>query len=343
MKRTLYLFLLLFVVNATNISAQVNIGSLDNPHAGAVLDLSKAKGDNLGLLLPKVYLRDIADFQLPVDGTSTSGNAMGMMVFNTNAKTTNGNGTGIYVWDGSAWKSLTSFSFSNSSDKVTSFYLIPSDSVIMIRLGNALTFTLDQVFPKDAIKGVTWNITGGGNTIAIDGSTSTNCTIKANAIGGAELTVSSVDNNAVEKIRIIVVAANHTCSNNDGYNIEDGVFHGGEFAIHGTTFNLDDLIKLGFTPTTAELCVGHLGSDKKNHTDARKSCENKSTADIKWRLPNAAELINIGAQTWMTRASYWSGTVSSTATAYSWKPIFGHVTEARDSETHNVVCVNKLY
>ncbi|MDR0863942.1 MAG: hypothetical protein LBO74_03300, partial [Candidatus Symbiothrix sp.] len=63
MKKNLFLLLMLIGMSAVSANAQVLIGgngTTDNPHAGAILDLSKATGK--GLLLPKVDLQAADDF-----------------------------------------------------------------------------------------------------------------------------------------------------------------------------------------------------------------------------------------------------------------------------------------
>jgi len=99
MKKVLFLMFLLFLIGlgTANVKAQVAIGANTVPHPGAVLDL---KSTNQGLLLPHVALSDVAVFGL----AGTASQAVGMMVYNTNASITNGNGVGVYVWDGNNWK-----------------------------------------------------------------------------------------------------------------------------------------------------------------------------------------------------------------------------------------------
>ncbi|MDR1737449.1 MAG: hypothetical protein LBR66_01325, partial [Candidatus Symbiothrix sp.] len=92
------------LVAGTVAQAQVNIGSLNNPHPGAILDISQS-GYELGFLLPRVELDDVSVFQLQAlsdDGTVKA--AKGMLVYNT-SKTTKGGGgfVGEFVWDGSKW------------------------------------------------------------------------------------------------------------------------------------------------------------------------------------------------------------------------------------------------
>jgi hypothetical protein len=89
-----------------NISAQVNIGTIDPPHAAAVLDLSQKEtsAPARGLLLPRVPLTDLTSFQLPTTIVDTEEKATGMVVYNLaeNAFVC----PGLYVWDGSTWNRL---------------------------------------------------------------------------------------------------------------------------------------------------------------------------------------------------------------------------------------------
>ncbi|KQC32840.1 hypothetical protein AAU57_05575 [Nonlabens sp. YIK11] len=79
--------------------SQVGIGTI-TPDPSSILDLS---GSNKGFLGPRVSLSDVADAS--IDGSVP--NAEGLMVYNTNPSITNGLGKGYYVWNGSAWSSLT--------------------------------------------------------------------------------------------------------------------------------------------------------------------------------------------------------------------------------------------
>jgi len=95
-----FLMLALFVLSAASANAQVTIGTTNDPHAGAVLDLQST---TKGLLLPNVSLEKVSKFQLATDAEAASG--VGMIVFNINANIVGGNGAGIYVWDGTKWMS----------------------------------------------------------------------------------------------------------------------------------------------------------------------------------------------------------------------------------------------
>jgi hypothetical protein len=102
MKRMIFLMLTLSIWNAVNLNAQVLIGGNegDEPHPGAILDLSPLEDKKLGLLLPNVSLsNDASAFQL--GGENEDGaEATGMIVYNTSPSL---DGPGLYVWDGSEW------------------------------------------------------------------------------------------------------------------------------------------------------------------------------------------------------------------------------------------------
>ena len=94
--------LLLMGLGAASVKAQVRIGGNASPNAAAVLDLNATDdatptGNNGGLALPRVSLSS-ATAQL-------NGNTpiIGMLVYNTNASMTGGNGVGMYFWNGSGW------------------------------------------------------------------------------------------------------------------------------------------------------------------------------------------------------------------------------------------------
>jgi len=96
MKKILFGALFLLFSGTAFVSAQVTIGTNDNPHEGAVLDL---RSTNQGLLLPNVFINDAGFFQL--DGDEAV--AVSMMIYNTNPDIINGQGKGIYVWNGENW------------------------------------------------------------------------------------------------------------------------------------------------------------------------------------------------------------------------------------------------
>ncbi|GHT88996.1 hypothetical protein FACS189474_5180 [Bacteroidia bacterium] len=98
MKKMFLLMLMLMVLGAASVNAQVRIGGTIDPDKSAVLDLNKTDADtpagNLGLSLPRVDLTSAT--QQLVSGTNPKD---GTMVYNTNATF----GEGVYVWSSGAW------------------------------------------------------------------------------------------------------------------------------------------------------------------------------------------------------------------------------------------------
>ncbi len=97
MKKTLSLAITLVFFAVNGLLAQnVGIGT-NTPDASAKLHIQDA---NRGLLVPNVALGNVA-VAAPVAAP-----AVGLLVFNTNAAVTGGNGTGFYYWSGTQWLKL---------------------------------------------------------------------------------------------------------------------------------------------------------------------------------------------------------------------------------------------
>ena len=100
MRKVLFLLLFLLVLGAVGTNAQVRIGGDGEPHTAAVLDLNvdnSDDGNNGGLALPRV---ELINNTTQLNGTAPT---KGMLVYNTNPDMANGQGTGVYYWDGSKW------------------------------------------------------------------------------------------------------------------------------------------------------------------------------------------------------------------------------------------------
>ena len=103
MKKILFLLFLFLILS---IKAQVGIGG--NPDNAAMLDIQST---HKGLLIPRVSLSNITDTSL--DGTYTV--SEGMIIYNTNANVTGGNGKGLYYFNGTQWEKFTVNSYNVSS------------------------------------------------------------------------------------------------------------------------------------------------------------------------------------------------------------------------------------
>ncbi|MFN0200051.1 MAG: hypothetical protein ACKVTZ_00940, partial [Bacteroidia bacterium] len=94
-----------------SIAQSIGIGTA-SPDASAKLDISST---DRGLLIPRVSLSDGNTF-----GLAGNSNTEGMMVYNTNASITNGNGVGFYFWNGTAWKQLQIYGITETDPQVSS-------------------------------------------------------------------------------------------------------------------------------------------------------------------------------------------------------------------------------
>jgi hypothetical protein len=100
MKKVLFFALLLMILGAASVNAQVRIGGNGEPHTAAVLDLNASDETNdgiRGLALPRVSLAgetDLLNGVEPLDG---------MLVYNTNGD--DNLETGLYYWK-SKWTKL---------------------------------------------------------------------------------------------------------------------------------------------------------------------------------------------------------------------------------------------
>jgi hypothetical protein len=202
-RKIMYLTLTFCILGMANVKSQVTIGSNQNPQSGAVLDLSKVSDQDLGFLLPQVWLKDVTEWQLR---GSDSTNGVGMLIYNINPNTIGGNGkTGLYFWTGTdGWEPLRS----NLSDvvQVDSFDLTPSGN-INIYVGETVSFSVFNFMPVNAAyQGVIWAIPEGTEYARIntESKTMVNCTVTGLSVGTATLTVTSLDNNVKESVTVNV-------------------------------------------------------------------------------------------------------------------------------------------
>lgn len=118
-KHNLSLFCFIFLISILTIkaSAQVTFGNLEEPTKGSLLQLKNI--DNItngnanaskGLLLPRVELTNIRKlypmFEIGYDESKYNQIHTGLVVYNINETLYDGDGEGIYTWDGEKWISL---------------------------------------------------------------------------------------------------------------------------------------------------------------------------------------------------------------------------------------------
>jgi hypothetical protein len=292
MMKVFYLALTLIVLSAASMNAQVTIGSLDNPHPGAVLDLHS---NTQGCLLPTVSLNDVSVFQLATD----TARATGMTVYNTNPAI----GEGIFVWDGRKWKQVVTGVSAGCSD-------IPETPGIMTLSTSSVarneTFTADveqvtgETYTWHTVDGLTVTAGAGTHEVTIQADNTGNYPagsiwVEANNDCGTSLESSA------STAAVTVIAP---CS---GYQIPNGVYTGPVI-----TSGLPE-----FTVTGQTLCVAPSDiSSGSTWATAVTLCENSTVDGVSgWRLPNIGETCNSGQG--MSRVGlvkdtdYWTGTIST--------------------------------
>lgn len=114
-RQILFGLTMLFAI-VSNLNAQVTFGSLEKPSNGALLQLKNIDGindgsanANKGLMMPKVELTSITDL-FPMFPTGYKKEVhdiphAGLAVYNVNENLIDGDGAGLYIWDGAKWYS----------------------------------------------------------------------------------------------------------------------------------------------------------------------------------------------------------------------------------------------
>jgi hypothetical protein len=142
MKKFIFLSLLLIILGAASAKAQVSIGTVNDPHAAAILDLqSNAKG----LLLPHVALDDLEILQVGGSKADEDLTATGMIVYNISPNFCEG----VYFWNGSQWrKAGKDYQVKTTGSGGLTITSVPSNEWDAIVAGENVTFKLTA--PGDA-------------------------------------------------------------------------------------------------------------------------------------------------------------------------------------------------
>jgi hypothetical protein len=136
MKKVLFFALLLTILGAASVNAQVRIGGDGAPHPTAVLDLNvtdATDSGNLGLALPRVNL--IAE-TTQLNGTNPKD---GTLVYNTNT----GFGAGLYYWVTGKWVKLTIDGGASPALNVTAelddnYTVKPEDDIVLFTTASSV-------------------------------------------------------------------------------------------------------------------------------------------------------------------------------------------------------------
>jgi uncharacterized protein (TIGR02145 family) len=192
----LFLLFALAFLACANLCAQVTIGGVDSPKAGAILDLnSTLKG---GLLLSNVELGSL--YEIPYDGTNfpdmddgnyaeKKGEFTGAMIYHTGV---NNIPAGVYIWSGVNWTPI-----SENCRALTSDDLILS-ALLLAKVNTPVTFSASSKLSQRCAEGETyeWSATGQGLGPATFTPSSSGSTVTANFPSEGSYTVTVTAKNS---------------------------------------------------------------------------------------------------------------------------------------------------
>ena len=135
--------LFLSLLLTTIINAQVGIGTT-TPNPSSVLDITSI---DKGILVPRVALSNVTDNS--IDGINTA--AEGLLIYNTNAATTGGDGTGYYFYNGSIWSKFSTATVTSDADFFEEGTTTPPDAITddMYTQGNVAIGKTTADYPLD--------------------------------------------------------------------------------------------------------------------------------------------------------------------------------------------------
>jgi uncharacterized protein (TIGR02145 family) len=178
-RKRLTLFLLTCLVMNFSLHAQVTVGGLTDPAAGAILDLnSTAKG---GLLLSNVALTDLTkipgNYAFAGIATEQDDNTelTGAMVYNTDATT----GVGVYLWNGTNWTPMGE----DCRGLVSSNIHIAAYPFAKVSTPVSFSASTDATGRCAEGETYTWSVVSGGSNYVISAPTASTTSITFNSVG----------------------------------------------------------------------------------------------------------------------------------------------------------------
>ena len=198
MKKIYFLMLSFFLLSiaSMNVTAQVTIGDLGDPHEGAVLHLKS--GGSKGLLLPQVSLSSVNIFSLDESANDPASSAIGMVVYNTNESITGGKGKGTYVWSGTEWMLIGEGTIP-SVIQVTSISISGDDRV---DAGGSINLTATVSPANVSNKTVIWTVSNGTGSASIDALSGK---LTGTSSGIVYVTATAIDGSGVSAVKEVTV------------------------------------------------------------------------------------------------------------------------------------------
>jgi hypothetical protein len=327
-----YVIAVLLSWSTVEMRAQVTIGSLNDPHEGAILDL---QSETKGLLFPRVALNNVKIFQL-CDAELDIAAAEGMAVFNTKASISGGYGKGIYVWYDKQWYPL--YTEYEQEDNFT------IDESTTVEERETITLTAD--------KPVTWEVDGPTTYGDIESSTDSDCIVLGVKAGGTVI-IKATHSQEVSKTWTVDVTAASTpdpLSCDDGYLVISGAYeprNSNNVYTGGGTFAA--IISSGTFTYIADLCIHIDAYGMSSWSEAKDKCPTG------WRVPNLAELAHLNGEgnnfstthTMPLSSPVWSSTVTDQGAQWyftfdSYGQIDGLADNTDDADNVNLRCVRTI-
>ena len=182
-KGVLVCFILFFIVQSS--FSQIKVGdNISSINSNSLLELETT---NKGLVLPRVSLTNVT---LPAP--LSAGLLTGTLVYNTNSSITGGNGTGIYIWNGTLWVMLatpstpnsTAWNINGNNVSPSNFLGTTNNASLSFRTNNIQQMLLDSLGSLSLGAGTIGALNGREKLLVDAGNTSSN-TI-ANFRGGID-------------------------------------------------------------------------------------------------------------------------------------------------------------
>jgi len=212
MRTYVYFLISPFLLLTYITSAQVGIGTT-TPDPSAALEIESA---NTGLIIPRVSLVNVNNGTAPIDTPATS-----LLVYNTNASVSGGDGVGYYYWDGAQWDKLVTtgtldswkLSGNSGTDPTTDFLGTADSQDLVFRTDNTERMRLTST------GNVGINDNNPSNTLEVNGSFLLNGDfINQQAIRAASGTVQSVPFTNLAFNPLIGTVASITITDGNGVN-----------------------------------------------------------------------------------------------------------------------------
>jgi hypothetical protein len=238
-----------------------------------------------------------------------------MMVYNIKAGVKNGYGAGVYVWDGGHWNIVNRQGGTDDTFNPNDYPTTPPANVTCDINGSPCFDVHESLVANSTyslsvtgatIRNTVWDIQDPKGVLSGSASTGNvsavlpfkpQATVIALALPATVTVTAYITLSTGDKVKVTQTVKFQVATCCSGWIIPNGVHTGP--ATSSNIRNGDNYATLigsrGFVAIIASsLCLAPADeSDKTNWANAIIACDNKTTDDASWRLPNVAELANL--------------------------------------------------